>query len=185
MRVSKSSSGSPASSAPSAPSASTHPLLTGFPVVIELPVQWGEMDAYGHVNNTVLFRYFESARMAYFQRCGFTGSYDHHRIGAILHSTSCRFRRPLFCPDTALVGTRVTHIGEDRVTMEYRVVSKAQNETVAEGSAIIVSFDYHHSRKAPLPPAVREAIVEIEGRSAPITPPAPTERADRAEGAGG
>ncbi len=141
-----------------------HPLLETFPVVIELPVQWGEMDAYGHVNNTVLFRYFESARMAYFQRCGFIETYQRDKIGAILHSTSCRFRRPLFCPDTALVGTRVSDTGEDRMTMEYRVVSRAQNETVAEGTAIIVSYDYQGQRKAPLPPTVRAAIAGIERR---------------------
>jgi len=161
-------------------------LLAGFPVVIELPVQWGEMDAYGHVNNTVLFRYFESARMAYFQRCGFTGSYDRDKIGAILHSTSCRFRRPLFCPDTALVGTRVSEIGENRLTMEYRVVSRAQNKTVAEGTAIIVSYNYNHDCKAPLPRAVREAIAEIEGRSPPSMSPAPAgEAAEAAEGGEG
>ena len=142
----------------------SHDLLSDFPVIIELPVQWGEMDAYGHVNNAVLFRYFESARMAYFERCGFTGSYERDKIGAILHSTSCRFRRPLFCPDTALVGTRVSDVGEDRVTMEYRVVSRAQNDTAAEGTAIIVSYDYNHARKAPLPAAVREAIMKMEGR---------------------
>ncbi len=142
----------------------SHELLAGFPVVIELPVQWGEMDAYGHVNNTVLFRYFESARMAYFQRCGFIETYQRDQIGAILHSTSCRFRRPLFCPDTALVGTRVSDVGEDRVTMEYRVVSRAQDETVAEGTAIIVSYDYSAQRKAPLPTPVREAIAAIERR---------------------
>ena len=51
-------------------------IFRGFPIVIELPVQWGEMDAYGHVNNTVLFRYFESARMAYFERCGFIATYE-------------------------------------------------------------------------------------------------------------
>ena len=142
----------------------SHDLLSHFPVIIELPVQWGEMDAYGHVDNAVLFRYFESARMAYFERCGFTGSYERDKIGAILHSTSCRFRRPLFCPDTALVGTRVSDVGEDRVTMEYRVVSRAQNDTAAEGTAIIVSYDYNQARKAPLPAAVREAIMKMEGR---------------------
>jgi acyl-CoA thioesterase FadM len=42
------------------------------------------------------------------------------------------------------------------------VVSRAQNETVAEGTAIIVSYDYNQGRKAPLPPAVREAIAKIE-----------------------
>jgi acyl-CoA thioester hydrolase len=142
----------------------THPLLAGFPVVIELPVQWGEMDAYGHVNNAVLFRYFESARMAYFQRCEFLETYDRDRVGAILHSTSCRFRRPLFCPDTALVGTRVTETADDRFTMEYRVVSQGQDDTVAEGTAIIVAYDYTLGQKTPLPPAVRAAIAQMEGR---------------------
>ena len=140
-------------------------LLRGFPIVIELPVQWGEMDAYGHVNNTVLFRYFESARMAYFERCGFIASYERDKIGAILHSTSCRFRRPLFCPDTALVGTRVPAVQEDRFTMDYRVASRTTAELVAEGTATIVSYDYTAGRKVPLPEAVRAAIALLEDQS--------------------
>ncbi len=139
-------------------------ILQGFPIVIELPVQWGEMDAYGHVNNTVLFRYFESARMAYFERCGFIASYERDRIGAILHSTSCRFRRPLFCPDTALVATRVPQVQEDRFHMEYRVASRATGELVAEGTATIVSYDYTAGRKVPLPDAVRLGVAALEAR---------------------
>jgi acyl-CoA thioester hydrolase len=34
-------------------------LLAGFPVVITVPVQWGDQDAFGHVNNTVYFRWME------------------------------------------------------------------------------------------------------------------------------
>lgn len=37
--------------------------LAGFPVRVDIPVAWGEMDAFGHVNNVVYFRYFESARI--------------------------------------------------------------------------------------------------------------------------
>ena len=49
-----------------------HDLLAGYPVVIEIPVAWGEMDAFQHVNNIVYFRYFESGRIAYFERAGWT-----------------------------------------------------------------------------------------------------------------
>jgi acyl-CoA thioester hydrolase len=139
-------------------------ILRGFPIVIELPVQWGEMDAFGHVNNTVLFRYFESVRMAYFERCGFIDTYERDRIGAILHSTSCRFRRPLFCPDTALVGTRVPVVGQDRFDMEYRVASRTSGELVAEGTATIVCYDYTAGHKVPLPEAVRAAIALLEAQ---------------------
>jgi acyl-CoA thioester hydrolase len=49
--------------------------------------------------------------------------------------------------------------------MDYRVVSRSQDAMAAEGTAIIVSYDYVNGRKAPLPPAVRQAIMKIEGRS--------------------
>jgi acyl-CoA thioester hydrolase len=42
--------------------------IDGYPVVIEIPIAWGEMDAFQHVNNIFYFRYFESARIAYFGR---------------------------------------------------------------------------------------------------------------------
>ena len=141
-------------------------LLAGFPVVVEIPVQWGELDAYGHVNNAVFFRYFESARIAYLERCGLIESYRRDKVGAILHSTSCRFRRALFYPDTALIGARVTEVGEDRFTMAYCVASKTQGEVAAEGTGIVVIFDYNRREKTAIPARVREGIAAVE-RSGP------------------
>ena len=140
-----------------------HTLLAGFPIILELPVQWGEMDAYGHVNNTVFFRYFESARMAFLQQCGFAESHERDRIGAILHSTTARFRQPLFFPDTVQIGASATDVKEDRFTMTYTVVSLTRSVVIAEGNGIIVSFDYAAGQKTGLPPAVRRAIASILG----------------------
>ena len=75
------------------PTAAAEALLADFPVVVQLPLHWGEMDAFGHLNNVVYFRYFETARIHYFERCGFMATYEQDRGGAILHSTSCRVRR--------------------------------------------------------------------------------------------
>jgi acyl-CoA thioester hydrolase len=139
------------------------PDLADFPVVIHALVHWGEMDAYGHVNNTVFFRFFETARMAFLDRCGFLTTYERDRVGAILHSTECRFRRPLFHPDEVLVGARAVDVGDDRFTMGYRVVSLAQRATVAEGTAVVVAYDYAAGRKTRLPDAVRDAVSRIGG----------------------
>jgi len=141
----------------------THPALAGFPVVAAMPVHWGEMDAYGHVNNTVFFRYFETARIAYLDRCGFLESYDRDRVGAILHSTDCRFRLPLFYPDEVLVGARTVDVAEDRFTMGYRIVSRTQDAVAADGSGIIVAYDYRAGCKVPLPPAVRAGVLALRG----------------------
>ncbi|HEX2093237.1 MAG TPA: thioesterase family protein [Longimicrobiaceae bacterium] len=136
--------------------------LQGFPVVVTLPVQWGDMDYFRHVNNTVFFRYFESARIAYLERIGFREEQAEGGLGPILASTHARFRRPLAYPDTVHVGARTTGLGEDRFTMEYRLVSERLGEVAAEGGGVLVAFDYASGRKAPLPERVRRTIEELE-----------------------
>ena len=136
--------------------------LSGYPVRVEIPVQWGEMDAYDHVNNVVFFRYFETARVEYLERCGFNDSYRQDRVGAILHSTSCRFRRALVYPDRVTVAARVTELEEDRFTMEYRVVSHEQEEVAAEGEGVVVCFDYESREKTSIPESVRRGVRELE-----------------------
>ena len=140
-------------------------LLEGFPVVVELPVFWGDMDYFRHVNNIVFFRYFESARIEYLERIGFRQEAQADGAGPILHSTQARFRRPLTWPDTVLVGARTVEVAEDRFTQEYRLVSRAQGEVAAEGGGILVAFDYAANRKVPLPERVRAAIQLLESGS--------------------
>lgn len=132
------------------------------PVRLVLPVQWGEMDAYGHVNNIVYFRWFENARMAYFARLGWPEVERATGVGPILHSTRARFRAPLEWPDEVEVTTRAVEVGEDRFTMLYEIRSRSLGRVAAEGEGLIVAFDYRSKRKAALPLAVRERIAALE-----------------------
>ena len=45
-------------------------LLADYPMILEIPVAWGEMDAFQHVNNIIYLRYAESARIVYLERAG-------------------------------------------------------------------------------------------------------------------
>ena len=51
-------------------------VLAGFSVVVTQPVQWGEQDVLGHVNHVTYFRWYETARIAYFMKIGLM---DMHR----------------------------------------------------------------------------------------------------------
>ncbi len=148
--------------------------LTEFPVVIELPVVWGEMDAFQHVNNVVYFRYMETARIAYFRAMNYMKIMEETGMGPILASTQCRYRYPLTYPDTVSVGARATDLEADRFRMVYRIVSHRHRRIAAEGDAVIVSYDYRNHTKAPLPEAVRRYIAELEshtsGRSSESVP---------------
>lgn len=140
-------------------------LLKLFPVVIEIPIAWGEMDALQHVNNAVYLRYMESGRMAYFERVGIMEMIRSTGIGPILHSVNCRFRIPLTHPDTVSVGTRIAELGEDRFTMESLIVSHAHGRAAAEAQSVIVVLDYNRQKKAPIPDSLRARIQELEAAS--------------------
>jgi acyl-CoA thioester hydrolase len=136
--------------------------LEGFLVVVDLPVAWGEMDAFQHVNNVAYFRYFESARIVYSDKLGLRQYKEQTGIGPILGSTSCRYRLPLTYPDTVSVGTKIIGMEEDRFTMQYVVVSRRHGKIAADGDAVIVMYDYRAGRKTAIPEEIRKRILAME-----------------------
>lgn len=139
-------------------------LLAGFPVVIEVPVWWGDQDAFGHVNNTVPLRWFESARIAYTGRVGLSELFAARRIGPILASITTNYRAQLHFPDTVLVGARIAKIGRTSLTMEHVAVSLAGRNLAVDGTSTLVVFDYANGRPEPVPAGIRAAIESLEGR---------------------
>ncbi len=141
----------------------TTELLADFPVTVEIPVAWGDMDAMGHVNNAVYFRYFETARIACFAEVGLGSIEQSDDIGPILHSASCRYRIPLTYPDTLVVGARVGEVGDDRFVMAYRGVSRRHGEVAADGESLIVTFSYATGTKARVSDVLRARLLELGG----------------------
>jgi acyl-CoA thioester hydrolase len=135
-----------------------HRELEGFPVVVEFEVAWGDMDSYDHVNNVVYFRYFENARIPWLERVGWMRSRVETGMGPIIASTSARYRKPIRYPDRVQVGVRAKEVRNDRVVIEYRLVSAKWDAVAADGEAVVVSYDYRNERKCPIPDAVRAAI---------------------------
>ncbi|CAM0565404.1 hypothetical protein HLH81_18595 [Acinetobacter baumannii] len=42
--------------------------LSVYPVIYDQKVAWGDMDAFGHVNNVQYYRYIESSRILYMEK---------------------------------------------------------------------------------------------------------------------
>jgi acyl-CoA thioester hydrolase len=139
--------------------------LSAYPVVIAVPVQWGDQDALQHVNNVVFLRWFESARIAYFRQLGMAvAGRDQH--GLILAAVHCDFQRPVTFPDTIHVGSRVTRIGRSSMDVAHAVWSSAQQAIVAQGHSTVVVYDYQHGKPLPVPNDLRTAITQLEGKVA-------------------
>lgn len=138
-------------------------MLKEYPVTVERNLEWGDMDAYSHVNNIIYFRFFENARTTYFMKIKIAEEMRETGVGPILKSTSCIFRIPLTFPDTIIVGTKVTKIDVDRFTMTYAVFSKNHQRIAAEGEGVVVSLNYRTGEKTPLSKTVVAAIHHLEG----------------------
>jgi acyl-CoA thioester hydrolase len=142
-----------------------HELLDGFPVIVTIPLLWGDLDAFGHVNNLAYLRWSETARVMYMERAGLWVPLPPQGVGPILASIHCDYRRPLNFPDTVDVGTRVTRIGNSSFTMEHRVVSRTLDAIAAEVKSTLVMLDYSRNEAVPVSAESRRIIGELEARS--------------------
>lgn len=140
----------------------SHPLLQGYAYVLTQPVQWGDQDAFQHVNNTIYLRWFESARIVYFGLIGLSELYAGERIGPIMAAISCNYRKPVVFPDTVQVGARIEKLGRTSLVMTHAVVSLKQGAVVADGGSTIVLIDYATGKPTPLPDGLRRRIAEFE-----------------------
>lgn len=136
--------------------------LSEYPVVIEMPVLWGHMDAFQHVNNVIYFRYFESARIEYGDRLKLYQIMEETGIGPILAATGCRFLKPLVYPDTIRVGCRTVRLEPSVMEQEYAIHSSKNQRVMALGTGKVVAYDYHRRQKSSYPQALIERLLELE-----------------------
>ena len=143
--------------------------MNDFAFTVRLPVQWADMDAFGHVNNVRYFAWFEVARIAYMTRVGLVDSRmlrpEGEGVGPIVATTSADYLRPATFPAQLVVGARVVRIGTTSFTLEHRVEDADSGVLYARGSAVVVTLRYADHQKVPVPAPVRAAIEALEGRS--------------------
>ncbi|MFT3842648.1 MAG: thioesterase family protein [Myxococcaceae bacterium] len=131
----------------------------GWPLKIEIKVAWGEMDAFQHVNNTVYLRWFESARIAFFEKVGMNTIAGQSGAGPILARATVDFLKPVTYPDTITVEARVESVGNTSFVMHYRASSARLGEC-ARGEGVVVMFDYASGSKVKVSDQLRARLTE-------------------------
>ena len=118
-----------------------------------VPVRWGDLDALGHVNNTLYFRYMEQARIAWLASHGYRLDPSTEIEGPVIVNAQCTFRRPILYPATVEVRLALDTPG--RSSVETRYALSVNGEEYADGSAKMVWVDYRSGKSIPLPEALR------------------------------
>jgi acyl-CoA thioester hydrolase len=112
------------------------------------------MDSFQHVNNTVYLRWFESARIAFFETVGMNRSAQQTGPGPILARATVDFLKPVTFPDRITVEARVESVGNTSFVMHYRASSERLGEC-ARGEGVVVMFDYSNGTKVKISDELR------------------------------
>ncbi|MDN5272674.1 thioesterase family protein [Chloroflexus sp. MS-CIW-1] len=135
-------------------------VLAEYPFHYRIEVRFRDLDALGHVNNAVYATYFESARIAYYQRL-VGGSLD--RLGIILAELTISYKAPAHFGDELLVGVRVSKIGGKSFTMDYAIARVGDGALIATGQSVLVAYDYAAGRSVPVSDEFRARVAEFQG----------------------
>jgi acyl-CoA thioester hydrolase len=125
--------------------------------VDRVPMRWGEMDALGHMNNVSYFRYFEQARISWFDSLKIDYSPDSE--GPILGTITCKFVRPAIYPADLEITTYVGKAGRSSFMMFHEMVLAGDPATLyAEAWAAMVWIGIGDGRSRPLPDWIRKQL---------------------------
>ncbi|MCY1161078.1 acyl-CoA thioester hydrolase, YbgC/YbaW family [compost metagenome] len=133
-------------------------MLSDYPIIHIQPVAWGDMDAFGHVNNVLYYRYMESARIRYMDELNIF----QHDVYTVVASNQCKYIRPVFYPDQLKIGARVEEMRNSALRMSYLLWSEQQQAIVALGEAVMVCVDKENMLKLPIPEIIRQKVTKIE-----------------------
>lgn len=134
-----------------------------YPIEISLPVIWGDMDAFAHVNNTYYIRWCEAVRMVYMEALNLKEHFSKTKIGPILARTEIDYFIPLTSPDMVTISMSVIQLGNTSFISKYRITSQAhQSKVAAQSQAVLVLIDYSTGQKVVLDETVRSKIIALE-----------------------
>ena len=135
----------------------------GFRHHLAVQVRWGDMDAFGHVNNATYLTYLEMARIDY----AYSLWQRSRERGLIIARITIDFKLPLFAGDDVHVFTRTSRLGTRSFDTEQLIMRRkdGQLELAAGATVTIVVYDYTANQSVPIPDEWRAAVQAYEGRT--------------------
>jgi len=123
-------------------------------------IEWGDMDALGHVNNSRYFDYFQQSRIDWLESIAL----DMKQLqGPVVVHVACTYLNPIVYPASLTVKSNVHSLGRSSFVMDHDLFQDEQ--LMAQGISKIVWIDYQKKISIPIPDKIRQLFQEIESKS--------------------
>ncbi len=133
-----------------------------FKFSIDVRVRFSDMDSLGHVNNAAYISYFEEGRVHYFRKLFDLPRENTSTLGFIVLDMHCNYKSPAFYGEILRVFTKVNWLRNKSFEMAYLVIDTETWRTVAEGSSVLVAYDYATRQTTKISEDVRDVISRFE-----------------------
>ncbi|MGN6058687.1 MAG: acyl-CoA thioesterase [Sphingomicrobium sp.] len=131
-----------------------------FKVWRTFTTRWADNDAYGHVNNTVFYQWFDSAVNGWMVEQGMLDIATGDPIGLVVQ-TQCTYFAPLAFPNAVEVGVRVSELSRSSIRYRIGVFGEGQERAAAQGEFVHVVVDRANRRPVEIPDHWRRALEAI------------------------
>ena len=121
-----------------------------FKVWRRLTTRWADNDAYGHVNNTVFYQWFDSAVNAWLIDQGMLDIERGDPIGLVV-STRCDYFASLAFPQDVEVGLAVGELGRSSIRYRIGVFGVGEADAAAQGEFVHVVVDRRTRKPVEIP----------------------------------
>ena len=120
-------------------------------------VEWGHMDALGHVNNARYFDYFQEARIEWLASIAMDLTQTE---GPVVVHIACTYLKPVIYPAQLLLTSNLHSLGRSSFMVDHELFQNDQ--LMAQGTCKIVWVDYRRNKSISLPAAITNFFKEIK-----------------------
>ena len=129
--------------------------------VLPLQIRFNDVDKFGHVNNTVYFQFYDTAKTDYIATV--CKGVDWERQAIVVVKIEAEFLAQIKGNDHIAGRTRIVKIGNKSFHLEQDVIDSDRQEVKSRCLSVMVLYDLERQQTIPLPDEWRKAITDYEG----------------------
>lgn len=127
-----------------------------------IEVRYGDLDPQGHVNNAKYLTYMEQARVSYVKHLGLWNGKSFDDFGIILADVHVKYFAPIMFGQKVRIGVRISRLGNKSFDMDYSFEDTETKQDLADGSTVLVAYNYFDGKTIQIPADWRRVINAFE-----------------------
>lgn len=132
---------------------------TPLEIAVPIEVRFGDLDAFGHVNNATFLTYLENARVAHYR--AFIGVARPEDFKGVVARIEIDYKAPIWMDSPVICYVGITELGRSSLTYEYRLCTPDGSVEYARAKSIHVMFDRKTQKSIPLDEALRASMIQV------------------------